>query len=202
MEISVTAFHEKMFKKIIGEGPRIVTDRPSSSLKDIAKREVCGFAGSALSAMIKTYKKLLIKHENENNWDRENYSEEELIELKKTSHNHQVYNYLMEIRYQHHDAIKDEDYMKFCYSTYDQFNNDGGLTLISPLYYNFFHNLLITIRKASEKFTFIDDRNEWILSIREDLQTNTNLEDAFCNHETNISLSLEFRKKYTISYGR
>ena len=72
-----------MFKNHKDFNLSLERDLPKASLKDIQNREVCGFVGSALSALIKRYKKLMIVHEKDEKWDELNYSNKELLELKK-----------------------------------------------------------------------------------------------------------------------
>ena len=67
--------------------------------------------------------------------------------------------------------------------------------LISPLYYSFFHKLLSKIKESTERYNFLDDRNNWIILIRQELETNTELEENFCSHKTNTALTFEERKK-------
>ena len=81
MQISIKEFYKKMFNNHKDFNLRLETDLQTVSLKDVQNREVCGFVGSALSALIKRYKKLMIVHEKDEKWDELNYSDKELLEF-------------------------------------------------------------------------------------------------------------------------
>ena len=69
MQISIKEFYKKFFNNHKDFNLRLETDLHTVSLKDVQNCEVCGFVGSALSTLIKRYKKLMIVHEKDEKWD-------------------------------------------------------------------------------------------------------------------------------------
>ena len=115
--------------------------------------------------------------------------------LKLNSHHHQVFYYLLEMRFQHKDTVNDLNYSSKCYSTYDKLNNNGGLTLISPRYYDFYSKLMSKIRGLTDHSKLLDERNGWLsLSIKK-MEEDSQLETEFCNMQTETNLTLESKKK-------
>ena len=91
---------------------------------ELQKEKVNGFLGFAIAMVIQKY---------DSNKRKADYIDDE----RKTAEIHEIGLYLRNMRILHKHAITDSNYMKNCYSCNDVMLNRGGLTLVSPHYFQF-----------------------------------------------------------------
>ena len=106
--------------------PQVSSNQPQSNN---IPRKVNGFVGFAISRLIKIYEK------------------KEKIgcvddDETKISENESVIAFLKSMRILHREALVNEDYMRNCYAETDKMLNHGGLTLISPPFFQFATQLI------------------------------------------------------------
>ena len=72
-----------------------------------------------------------------------------------------IIDFFDEMTVKHCDVVGNDDYMSNCYSAYDQLNNNGGLTLISPAYYEFGKMLMKEVRNVTTRKSFLRHGNDF-----------------------------------------
>jgi hypothetical protein len=139
-------------------------------LEDCDKREVCGFVGSALASLKIRYRK------------REFYLTSRCQDACVAK---SLLNFLSEMTVRHCDVVGNDDYMTNCYSSYDQMNNNGGLTLISPAYYPFGKMLMKEVRNVTTRKSFLLHGNDFAKKAHKLLLENDSLKECFleCKNE-------------------
>jgi hypothetical protein len=83
----------------------------------------------------------------------------------------------MKIR--HWEALGNEDYMRDCYAPSDAMRNLGGLTLISPMYFEFGLKLMSVIRTLISKKVVKSNKNVCISHAEDALDNDESLKQQF-----------------------
>ena len=92
MKSTVDNFHAKIFNVSTTSIGGNVTNRTDTIHRDLKSCEICGFIGSALAALLKKDKKLIIKYEKKEGWKEKCYNSSKLEMLNK---NHTITRYLI-----------------------------------------------------------------------------------------------------------
>ena len=125
-----------------------------STTTELQKEKVNGFFGFAIAMVIQKY---------DSNKRKVEYTDDE----RKTAEIHEISLYLRNMRILHKHAITDSNYTKNCYSHNDAMLNRGGLTLVSPLYFQFALELVeVSDEEISEQKICERKGNSYILAIR------------------------------------
>jgi hypothetical protein len=133
-------------------------------LEDCDNREVCGFVGSALAFLKIRYRK------------REFYLTSRCQDACVPK---SLLNLLDEMTVRHCNVVGNDDYMSNCYSSYDQMNNNGGLTQISPAYYQFGKMLMKEVRHVTTRKSFLLYGNDFAKTAHKVLMKNDSLKRCF-----------------------
>ena len=92
------------------------------------------------------------------------------------------------MRIQHHDAINNERYCQNYYSPYHRIINEGGLCLVSELYYDFATKLMTNICSEITVDALLKKKKKnFISNIKEIFLKDEEFFQIFCNVDTNSS---------------
>jgi hypothetical protein len=145
MIVVAQTLHRMFNEAIKGGMDKSVTkvNRPLGSIN--LKSEVNRFLGWAIFETRKGYLAKAIAEE----WEEEDdpYEEDEDDKLTAPEREERPLDYMNRMVYRHADALVDIEYLQNCYDDYFQLKNCGGLTLVSPAYFEF--GKLLLQRQAS-----------------------------------------------------
>ena len=103
--------------------------------------------------------------------------------------------FMKDMRILHHEAILLPDYMANCYEPLDILSNMGGLTLVSPEYFNFGNKIMKLVAEAVDVKKFKNLGNECIKKGRKLVTENTEVREQFMECSKNSSLPEEEKKE-------
>jgi hypothetical protein len=118
---------------------------PQKQVTFDAKREVNSFLGWAIFQVYDVYR----------DKQRSDLTDDDDME---DADNHVLY--LRTMRVLHEDVIGDLDYLENCYSEHLQLENNGGLTLVSPKYFDFGTFLMSVIAESFTQAHIVNEGND------------------------------------------
>jgi len=114
---------------------------------ELRNQEVNGFFGYAIAMVIKKY---------DNKLRRAQY----IVDEKEMAKLSLICAYLRDMRILHKQALLNKEYMETCYSNIDKMNNHGGLSLVSPHYFDFAIFLVSSIRLEVTEEKILERKNK------------------------------------------
>ena len=91
----------------------------------------------------------------------------------------------------HKDALLDSEYTDNMYSYNDQLCNKGGLTLVSPEYYNFADSIMIKTRSYATFEALCKHGNDLLIIIDKRIEDDLQLQNQFIESENIIKIANE-----------
>ena len=100
------------------------------------------------------------------------------------------------MRILHKDTLLNSEYTDNMYSYNDQLCNKGGLTLVSPEYYNFADSIMTKIRSYATFESLDKYGNDLLLIIDKRIVDDLQLQNQFIEFENDIKIANEIMLKF------